>query len=112
MGTEVKVNDTTWKVMSEHHRGPMQDTIGRHTLGGFDLDQFDLLELFRHMYPGVPEVDIERANNYMASKYAEWRPITTREWFLFHGLHIAAPLYGQQVRRRTISGVIHAEHAL
>jgi len=96
---EVKVNDTTWKVVSEHHRDPTPDTVGKPEVVGFDFNDFNLLRLFRHMYPGLPEEDIERANSFMAQKYSEWQTITTREWFLWHGLFIAAALYGQQVRR-------------
>ena len=99
IGKEVKVNDTTWKVVSEHHRDPAPDTVGKPELVGFEFDDFNLLRLFRHMYPGVPEEDIERANSFMEQKYSEWQTITTREWFLWHGLFIAAALYGQQVRR-------------
>ena len=99
IGKEVQVNDTIWTVVSEHHRDPTPDTVGRPELVGFDFINFNLLRLFRHMYPGVPEEDIERANSFMAQKYSEWQTITTREWFLWHGLFIAAALYGQQVRR-------------
>jgi len=98
VGKEVKVNDTTWKVVSEHHRAPAPDTVGKPELVGFDFDNFCLLRLFRHMYPGVPEQDIDRANSFMAHKYGRWLDITAREWFMWHGLFIAATLYGQQVR--------------
>jgi hypothetical protein len=99
IGKEVIVNDTTWKVVREHHCAPAPDTVGKPELIGFDFDNFNLLRLFRHMYPGVPEEDIDRANSFMAHRYSQWREITVREWFLWHGLLIAATLYGSQVRR-------------
>jgi len=99
IGKEVQVNDTIWTVVSEHHRDPTPDTVGRPELVGFDFINFNLLRLFRHMYPGVPEDDIRRANSVMAHRYSQWREITAREWFLWHGLFIAATLYGGQVRR-------------
>ena len=99
IGKEVIVNDTTWKVVREHHCAPAPDTVGKPELIGFDFDNFNLLRLFRHMYPGVPEEDIDRANSFMAHRYSQWREITVREWFLWHGLLVAAPLYGSQVSR-------------
>jgi len=99
VGKELKVNDTTWKVVREHHRAATADTVRKPELVGLDFEQFSLLKLFRHMYPGVPEEDIERANSFMAQKYGRWMEITAREWFLWHGLCIAATLYGGKVRR-------------
>ena len=99
IGKAVTVNDTTWKVVREHHRAPTRDSVGKPELIGFDFDNFCLLRLFRHMYPGVPEEDIDRANSFMAHRYARWQEITVREWFLWHGLLVAAPLYGSQVSR-------------
>ena len=102
-GTKVKVNDTEWTVVEEHH-ATSSDFVGKAELVNFGMSHdVDLLRLFLHLYPGSPERDIDRANRYMTHWFARWKPITTHEWIKFLGLLYGGSLFVQKVRRRMVS---------
>jgi hypothetical protein len=90
-------------VIEEHHE-TSPDIVGKAELVDLDMSHdVDLMQIFRHFYPGSPEKDVARANSYMAHHFARWNDITMREWFTFLGLLYAGSLYVQKVRRTTVS---------
>jgi len=99
VGHRVKVHDTTWTVIKEHH-DPAPDVCGPTKLRDFNFNRADwtLLELLKHVSPGDPELDVDRANAFMAAAREKWTYITPREWYTFQGILVGGSLGVQKVR--------------
>ena len=65
LGKSVKVHQTTWTVIKEHHE-PTRDVCGATKLRGFEFDEtWQLFDFLKHLWPGDPGADLDRANAFM-----------------------------------------------